>query len=233
MGGRGSFSTVHGGVASSSNGAGSLYVSEEPETREDIRKLFIDELGFSELYGTNKIPTAQLAALAIELKKYERKYNVINDGKTYLSITNEEGVMGAAMQMRDGSKMMFINPDYHTSVKNSNSILKAEQKSGYVTKTNNEVNKQFTYTGRHEYGHLLQYTMRKQIGGSADQADNKMRQEIRNIATTKYGAKEKNPSAYGSTNRREFFAESFASMTGGNPNAYGKAMNDWLKKRGK
>ena len=38
-------------------------------------------------------------------------------------------------------------------------------------------------------------------------------------------------SHYGSTDSREFFAESFASMTGGRPNAYGKAMRDWFGKR--
>ncbi len=58
-----------------------------------------------------------------------------------------------------------------------------------------------------------------------------MRSEIRSIAKSKYGASSDNPSRYGSTNRRELFAESFASMTGGNPNAYGKAMRDWFKNR--
>ena len=40
-----------------------------------------------------------------------------------------------------------------------------------------------------------------------------------------------NPSSYGSTDSCEFFAESFANMTGGKPNAYGKAMRDWFGKR--
>ena len=38
------------------------------------------------------------------------------------------------------------------------------------------------------------------------------------------------PSGYGSTNEYEYFAESFASMTGGRPNAHGKALRDWIKK---
>ncbi|MDO4854423.1 MAG: hypothetical protein Q4A43_03300, partial [Coriobacteriia bacterium] len=56
---------THGGVASSSGGAGSLYISSSVETRSDIRKMFIDELGFKELYGTNSLSTAQLGALGI------------------------------------------------------------------------------------------------------------------------------------------------------------------------
>lgn len=71
MGGRGSFSFTHGGVAASSGGAGSLYIPSTVETRSDIRKMFIDELGFRELYGTNALSTAQLGALGIQLKKLE------------------------------------------------------------------------------------------------------------------------------------------------------------------
>ena len=230
MGGRGSFSKTHGGIASSS-GNMTGYITEKEETRADIRKLFVDELGFANIYGTENIPKAQLGALAIELKKYERQFGVINDGKTYLTTINDPDVKGAAAQMKDGSKMLAINPNYHTNVSAANATLKYEQRIGYKTQTNKKVNKQFTYTVRHEYGHLLQYNMRQKIGGTVNQADSKMRSEISAIAKQKYGAKGKNPSGYGSTNNREFFAESFASMTGGNPNAYGKALKDWLNTR--
>ena len=230
MGGRGSFSKTHGGIASSS-GNMTGYISDKEETRADIRELFIDELGFANLYGTENIPKAQLGALAIELKKYEREFGVINDGKTYLVTINEPGVKGAAAQMMDGSKVLAINPSYHSNVSAANANLKSEQRSGYKTQTNNKVNKQFTYTVRHEYGHLLQYNMRRKIGGTTNQADSKMRREISWIAKQEYGAKGFYPSGYGSTNNREFFAESYASMTGGNPKAYGKALKDWLNKR--
>ena len=53
--------------------------------------------------------------------------------------------------------------------------------------------------------------------------------EIVTIASKKYGAKG-SVSRYGETNAREFFAESFASLHSGSPSAYGKAMDDWLKK---
>lgn len=232
MGGRGSFSATHGGVAHSSGGAGSLYISSAVESRQDIRKMFIDELGFSELYGTNELPTAQLGALGIQLKKLERQYGTINNGKTYLAVTHEAGVRGAAMQMKDGSKVMFVNPSVHENVGTFKKTLASEQKTGFVTKSDGKATSQYSYTVRHEYGHLTQYNLRNgSTRKEAAKADAAMRNEIRSIAKTTYGAKSDNPSRYGATNRREFFAESFASMTGGKPNAYGKAMRDWFKKR--
>ena len=232
MGGRGSFSMSHGGVAASSGGAGSLYISSSVETRADIRKMFIDELGFSELYGTNELSTAQLGALGIQMKKLERRYGTIGEGETYLSITHQAGVKGAAMQMRDGSKVMFINPDVHENVGEFKKTLASEQKSGFKTKSDGKATSQYSYTVRHEYGHLTQYNLRNgATRKAAARADASMRSEIRSIAKTKYGAKSDNPSRYGATNRREFFAESFASMTGGKPGAYGKAMRDWFENR--
>lgn len=232
MGGRGSFSVTHGGVATSSGGAGSLYISSSVETRPDIRKMFIDELGFKELYGTNALSTAQLGALGIQLKKLEREHGTISDGETYLSVVNKPNVLGAAMQMKDGSKVMFINPKAHENLGAYKKTLSDSQKSGFKTKTDGKVTNQYSYTVRHEYGHLTQYNLRNgATGKAADASDARMRAEIRSIAKSKYGASSDDPSRYGSTNRREFFAESFASMTGGSPNAYGKAMRDWFKKR--
>lgn len=226
MGGRGSFSMSHGGVKASSDGGGSLYVSSKTETRPDIRKMFVDELGFKELYGTEALSTAQLGALGIELKRLEREYGVISSGKTYLSITTKPGVKGAAALMSDGSMMMFINPNLHESVGSFRSTLKSEQASGFKTATDGRITREYSYTVRHEYGHLAQYNMRGKNGGATDES---MRREVTSIANSKYGAKSSSPSRYGSKNDREFFAESFASMTGGNPNAYGKAMADWYR----
>lgn len=97
-------------VSSTGNG-GRLYVSSKPETRRDIRKLFIDELGFKEFYGTNEIPTAQLASLAIELKKYESKYHTLKNSKVALSVTYKRGVKGAAAELGNGNMLMFVNPN--------------------------------------------------------------------------------------------------------------------------
>lgn len=46
----------------------------------------------------------------------------------------------------------------------------------------------------------------------------------------KYGATSKSLSEYGKSNHYEAFAESFANLNSGSPNAFGKAMGDYLKK---
>lgn len=227
MGGRGSFSSSHGGIKVSSGGASNFYVSQKQETRKDIRTLFIDELGFKDVYGTSNIPTAQLAALGIQLKKSESKLKTLQKNEVYLAAINKPGVKGAAAQMGDGSFAIFINPSEHTSVGGYRKTLRSEQASGYKTKTNNKITNDFSYTARHEYGHLTQYSITKNTGKSASQ----IRNEVQNISRTKYNGKRSTPSTYGSKNDREYFAESFASMTGGNPNSHGMALSDWLKNR--
>lgn len=71
----------------------------------------------------------------------------------------------------------------------------------------------------------LSYT--NSTGKSASQ----IQDEVQSIAKSKYGAgRSAHPSRYGRTNEYEYFVESFASMTGGRPNAHGKALRDWIKK---
>ena len=229
LGGRGSFSASHGGVKVSVHGAGSLYISEKKETRSDIRQMFINELGFKELYGTNSIPTAQLGAIGNALKQNERNQNILKNNNVFLSITNDPGTKGAAMQMRDGSMVMFLNPSLHSNVGGYRKTLRNEQKIGFKTKTDNKITNDFAYTARHEYGHLVQYDATRRTGKNAGQ----IRNEVQSIAKNKYNANKSNPSGYGSSNVREYFAESYASMTSGKPNAQGKAMADWLKKNGR
>lgn len=229
MGGRGSWSKTHGGIVGSAGGAGSLYVSGQVETREDIRQLFINELGFTELYGTNAVDTAQLAALGIQLKKLEKQDGVLANNKVYLTITNQEGVKGAAALAKDGSMIMFVNPKLHNSVSGFRQTLKSEQKSGFKTLTDGKITNDFSYTARHEFGHLVQYDHMKTTGKSAKT----MRSEIQNIAKTRYNNSQKHPSKYGSTNEYEFFAEGYASMSGGKPSVLGKATSDWLSVNGR
>lgn len=226
MGGRGSFSSSHGGVKRSIHRGGSFYISEKPETRADIRKLFIDELGFSEIYGTQSIPTAQLAALGIQLKKSEKEYHTLRGNDVFLSTTKNPSTKGAAVLFGDGSMALLINPTAHSSVSSYKNTLRREQAEGFKTKTDKKITNDFSYTARHEYGHLTQFSLMKQTGKTADQ----MRSDIQSIAKTKYNSKKNSPSKYGASDNYEFFAESFASMTGGNPNAQGKALRDYLSK---
>lgn len=224
MGGRGSFSATHGGMAASAGGAGSIYVSGQTESRADIRQMFIGELGFRELYGTEAIPTAQLGAIGNELRKYERIDHVLANNDVYLAVTDKADVKGAAALMNDGSMVLFLNPSTHTSVSDYRSALRSEQGSGFKTATDGSVTSDFSYTARHEYGHLVGYQAERQTGKSAAH----IRSEVQAIARSGYNASSSSPSSYGSTSAREYFAESYASLTGGSPNAHGSALGDWL-----
>lgn len=206
---------------------GRTYISKRPETRPDIRKLFIEELGFKELYGTSEIPTAQLASVAIELKKHESVFHTLAKNDVVLSVTHKKDAKGSSANLGAGAMVMFLNPMYHANVGYSRSVLRDEQATGFKTATNGEVTMDFTYTARHEYGHLTQFSYMNSTGKSASQ----IRDEVRSIAKSKYNAgKSVDPSGYGKKNDYEYFAESFASMTGGRPNAHGKALRDWIKK---
>lgn len=201
-----------------------IYISAVPESREDIRQLFINELGFKELYGTDSIPTAQLAAVGIELKKLEQQHHTLSNSDAYLITTHKKDTAGFAANLGNGKVVMALNPSSHKRVGSTVEHNKLEQAFGYTSRTNGSVVSNFTYTGRHEYGHLTQYSITNQTGKTASQ----IRTEVQSIARRKYKATSNVPSTYGSTNEFEYFAEAFASMTGGAPDAHGLALLEWM-----
>ena len=223
MGGRGQFSKTHGGTAGSSGG-GTGYIPKTPESRADIRELFINQLGFKELYGTDKIGTAQMSAIAQELQKIEHEHHVLRDNNVYLATTTKADAYGYAALMNDGSYIIALNTKAHNNVGNKVKEQKAQAKSGYKTKTDGKITNDYSYTARHEYGHVKQFGITKKTGKSASQ----IRSEVQKIAKKSYNTS-KAPSRYGNENEHEFFAEAFASMTGGKPNGQGKALKKWLK----
>ena len=223
MGGRGSFSMTHGGVAAS-GGGGTGYIPKTPESREDIRELFINRLGFQELYGTDKIGTAQMSAIAQELTEIEQEYHVLRDNKVYLATTSNAGVYGYAMHMRDGSYLIALNSESHNNVGSKVSRQREMARSGFKTKTDGKINSDYSYTIRHEYGHVKQFA----ISEKTEKTPFQIRKEVQNIAKTSYNTK-KSPSRYANHDEYEFFAESFASLTGGRPSGQGKALKKWLK----
>lgn len=224
MGGRGQFSATHGGVSGSIGGGGGEYVPKTTESREDIRELFINQLGFKELYGTDKIGTAQMSAIAQEFQKLEREHHVLRDKEVYLTTTNKARVLGSFQKMNDGSYLIRLNTKAHNDVGGKVSSQKKQEKSGFKTKTDGKITSDYSYTVRHEYGHARQYAITEKTGKSASQ----IRNEVQDIAKKSYNTK-KSPSGYGKKNEYEYFAESFASMTGGAPNGNGKALKKWLK----
>lgn len=110
------------------------------------------------------------------------------------------------------------------------------QSEGWFMPSGATRNQLLTYTVTHEYGHMLQNVMYSRSNTTFSHAEyaNAVRREVKQIATTKYGYRDGSGaiSTYGQKNAREFFAEAFANANSGNPNAIGRAMNDWLKRKG-
>lgn len=90
------------------------------------------------------------------------------------------------------------------------------------------------YTITHEYGHLVQHALyQRALKNGYNGTEEAFRQRafvsIASSAVRKYGATGKDLSNYGRNNAAEFFAESFANANLGAPNAFGRAMQDYLK----
>lgn len=228
MGGRGALS-VSGW--NSSNGHMSN-VGGAPDKREDIQKSFVDELGFKEVTGTNNIPTATLNSYAIALKGLEKEYGAIaaSDNPIFTTGNSDTGVLAAVYSNPNNSaqQYMVINSGELGSTSKNLATYRAESKTGYFTKSDGRITNDNAYTVTHEYGHMLHNALAAKVGQSRITYTENAQSEIEAIAKSKYNAKG-NVSGYGTSNPREFFAESFASLNSGNPNAYGKALGDWLK----
>lgn len=199
----------------------------ENEKRKDIIELFVNRIGFSKMYDTKDIGTAQLSVMAQELQKLDHKYKVIQNNDVWLTTTYNCDVFGVAGKRflgGDGEFIMKLNPSKLNDVKKASETVKYNVKIKYVTSTKDKLNALYSYTVRHEYGHLLQYAISKKTGKSA--------LTIQKELIKMNGGKSKSPSTYGKKNEWEFFAESFANMTGGKPTSSGKTLEKWLKKNG-
>lgn len=245
MGGRGSWSSTYDGktriinIGDASSAAALGNIDSRPDTRADIQKLFIDELGLNSVGGTQKMSQATIGAVGIHLKELEKRYGVIADSSSFDIVTADghgfKGAMG--YDPSTGAQTLYLNPRYLGNVTNYNKKLATEQRYGEKMPTNGTVKSQYNYTVTHEYGHALQNVMylKAKAGGytgTEGQYARKVSRDIIKIATTKYNGAQKSISSYGATNSAEFFAEAFASANLGKPTAVGKAMNDWLKKNG-
>lgn len=245
MGGRGSWSLTHNGktmlinVGDASSAAALGDVDSSTDTRADIQKLFVDELGMDAVGGTQAMNQATLGAVGIQLKALEARYGVIADSPYFEIVTADgpdfKGALG--YNQYSGAQTLVLNPSALGNVTKYNKTLSLEQAFNDKMPTDGTVKSQYNYTVTHEYGHALQNVMYRNAvangyKGTQGQYARNVSNQIIKIAETKYNATERSISSYGKTNTAEFFAEAFASANLGKPTAVGKAMNDWLKKNG-
>lgn len=130
----------------------------------------------------------------------------------------------------------YSSKSYHLAVKRRNV---ANGWSMPCLDTEEEI---LSYSGTHEYGHILQNTMigdymrTKNVSYSvaAQTVREDCRNEIINIAKSMNANfdLQKSLSRYGMKNDAEFFAEVFANSQLGAPNDLGKATEEWLKRKG-
>ena len=233
MGGRGSNSLSGTGAGGSSTASGTATNwGGAPDRRDDIQNLFVDRLGFKEVTGTNRIDTAVLGAYGNALADLEREYGAIAASDSP-SFTTFNGTATAAVRydnMHPERQTMGINAAKMGSMSSYLGTQRESAASGWHARTDGRITSEAAYSITHEYGHMLSNALAARSGVSADVFGVRAQREIGEIARTRYGAAHgSSPSRYGRTNSAEFFAEAFASARLGAPNAYGKAMNDWLE----
>lgn len=233
MGGRGSTSLV---FTNEKTGGGLTNIGGAADRRADIQTMFVSELGFEEVSGTNRIPTATLGSYGIVLNELEREYGAIaaSEGVVFTTANSRDAATGtlAAIYYNDSqpnNQFMVINSSKLSSTKQALKVQSESESTGWWPSTNGKITRRNGQIITHEYGHMLSNALAAQSGMTGSSFSLKAAQEITSIARSKYGASSSSPSTYGGTNAAELFAESFASYRSGNPNAYGKAMGDWLQ----
>lgn len=231
MGGRGAYSM------SGKRKTGSMYnIGGAPDRRSDVHEMF-RRAGFSEVTGTNGIDAAVLNAYAIALAELERRYGAIgaSDSPAFTTGNSKSGVVAAVVSdvRNPANQLMAINPDYLGRISTNLRTQRQSEASGQNAPTDGRITSQARYSVTHEYGHMLHNAIAARSGSNVDALTRRAEREIKSIAVSKYGAKRGGTvSGYGGSSSAEFFAESFASLNSGSPNAYGKAMSDWLKTNG-
>lgn len=126
-------------------------------------------------------------------------------------------------------QFMAINANVLGSTRKNLDVQKRSEKNGHSAGTDGKITRRNGYVVTHEYGHLLHNALAAKNNTSKYNFTENAQKEITKIAKSKYKAGRSTVSKYGTKNSREFFAESFASLHSGKPNAFGKAMGDWLK----
>lgn len=213
---------------------GSMHnVGGASDRRDDVQELF-SRIGFGDVTGTNGIDTAVLGAYANALTNLEREYGAIGASDNPIFTTGNSSTTKAMVVYDDAnplSQSLVINSDMMGTISANVRLQRASESTGHHAATDGKITSEAYYTITHEYGHMLSNALAAKNGSTASSFSNRAASEIQRIAASRYGASsDSTVSGYGRTNSAEFFAESFASYRSGSPNAYGKAMGDWLRR---
>lgn len=207
-------------------------VGGAPDSRDGVVTL-MSRVGFTEVNGTDAIGTQSMSAYAQQLGRLEREYGAIGAVPTVLVGADGSGFYAAAGSVGDGAVLMLNRQSAGNAARMAKAHA-AEEQSGFKMPTDGRLTSQAGYTVTHEYGHLLQnalYQRAKANGynGTEEQFRAGAKRAITRKAVGTYGGRDSQLSRYGHYNTAEFFAEAFANSQLGRPNAFGKAMNDYLR----
>lgn len=239
MGGRGSYSVssgkrkMHIRLLGHDSSCHPKNAGGNPDSRSGVEEL-AKMAGFAATAGTDEIGTQSMGAYTSAIGKLERKYGALKAVPTTLAGADGTGFYAAAGGSDKGAVLMLNRKAMANAAKHAKAQGK-EEADGFKMPTDGKLTSRANYTVTHEYGHLLQnalYQKAKKNGytGTRSQHAKKAYKSIQRTAFMKYGATIKSLSRYGRTNEFEAFAESFANLNSGSPNAFGKAMGDYLKK---
>ena len=191
--------------------------------------------------------------LANRLSQLSAKYPIMGDGRMLFRVTDlgTETVASVGAKESGVDTSLSVNIRFYGRKKGLISSEKKAEKRGWTMPSDDD--KKHVYSITHEYGHIIQdhiiFTPAYRSGYSKCtsksertaffklnyvQETEKQRREIISIA------KEMDPdfdigssiSKYGQSDPTEFFAEVFANSQCGKPNTLGKAMIEFLKRRG-
>lgn len=181
-----------------------------------------------------KLFNKQIAAI----NSITKRYPVLSSSLERHGLTLRSSVINgvASARQEDGKWVITFNSSDFASGKSISEAVGYETRRGFYmpcAKANREI-----YPTAHELGHLLQKAIAEdEMGEGYTKAQyyafaEKCKDEITSIAEESKLARRDRLSKYALANPRDFFAECFANSQCGRINAYGKAIVEYLKRRG-
>lgn len=207
------------------------------ESRNEIREQY-QQLGFVNVWNTDKIDAEIMNENLSRLKELEAKYGAIKASENPVLNgvqTNAFAYVASIPSNRKSQSLNFSLGEGHTSVNELAGRVIVASKIGKFMPYGKSRKEAVAYTVTHEYGHMVQNIMYSNYTGGktfSAYSDSVARGIIAN-ARRKYGMNGiEQVSQYGLRSPQEFFAEAFANAHSSTPNAVGLAMQDFLRKQG-